>query len=76
MTVATIKKQFDNYLPLLSAKQQSLLLEVAKNLLHIETESKRVSKKQYNKELDEAVARIEKGSSVDHKQALKELAKW
>ena len=34
------------------------------------------TKKQYNKELDEAVARIEKGNFVSHKDALKELSKW
>lgn len=36
---------------------------------------KRISKKQYNKELNEAVARIEKGHFVSHKEALKQLAK-
>ena len=36
---------------------------------------KRISKKQYNKEIDEAVARIEKGHFVTHEDALKELAK-
>ncbi|HXD91706.1 MAG TPA: hypothetical protein VNX01_00760 [Bacteroidia bacterium] len=76
MTTAAIKKQFDGYLPLLSAKQQALLLEMAKNLLNIDKETKRISKKQYNKEINEAVARIEKGKFVTHQDALKELAKW
>jgi hypothetical protein len=76
MTTAAIKKQFDGYLPLLSIKQQALLLEMAKSLLNIDKETKRISKKQYNKEINEAVARIEKGKFVTHEDAQKELAKW
>ena len=76
MTTATIKKQFDGYLPLLSAKQQALLLEMVKSFLNVDKDTKRISKKQYNKELDEAVARIEKGNFITHKDALKELSKW
>jgi len=76
MTAAAIKKQFDGYLPLLTVKQQTLLLEMAKNLLNIDKETKRISKKQYNKEINEAVTRIENGEFITHQDALKELAKW
>ena len=76
MTATAIKKQVESYLPLLSAKQQTLILEMIMNLLNVDKDTKRVSLKQYNKELDDAVARIEKGNSVSHKDALKELSKW
>ncbi len=76
MTATAIKKQFDDYLPLLSTKQQTLLLEMAKSLLNIYNETKRISKKPYNKEINEAVARIEKGNFVTHQDVVKELAKW
>jgi predicted transcriptional regulator len=76
MTSIAIKKQVDNYLPLLSAKQQTLVLEMIKNFLNVDNDTKRVTRKQYNKEIDEAVARIEKGNFVSHKDALKELSKW
>jgi len=76
MSAASLKKQFDSYLPLLSPKQQQLLLEMIKSFLNVDSNSKRISKKQYNKELDEAVKRIEKGKFVSHKDALKELEKW
>lgn len=36
----------------------------------------RISKKDYNKELEEAIARIDNGDFVTHKSALKELSKW
>ena len=76
MTTAAIKKQVDNYLPLLSSKQQELVLEMIKSLLNVDGEAERTTKKQYNKELNEAMQRIENGKSVAHKDALKELAKW
>lgn len=76
MTATAIKKQVDNYLPLLSSKQQALVLEMIKSFLNIDTNTKRVTKKLYNKEINDAVTRIEKGNSVSHKDALKELSKW
>jgi hypothetical protein len=76
MTTAAIKKQFDTYLPLLSIKQQTLLLEMVKSFLNVDKDTKRITKKQYNKEINEAVARIESGQFVSHQNALKELSKW
>lgn len=76
MTATAIKKQVDNFLPLLSAKQQTLVLEMIKSLLNFDKDAKRITRKQYNKEINDAVARIEKGNSVSHKEALKELSKW
>ena len=76
MTATAIKKQVDNYLPLLSAKQQILVLEMIKSWLNVDKDTKRITRKQYNKEINEAVARIDKGNSVSHNDALKELSKW
>lgn len=71
-----IKKQVDCYLLLLSARQQALVLEMIKSFLNVDQDNKRTSRKQYNKEIKDAVSRIEKGKSVKHKDALKELSKW
>ena len=76
MSPLALKKQFDSFLPLLSEKQQSLILEMVKSFLNVDTGTKRISKKQYNKELDEAIARIEKGDFLTNDEALKELSKW
>ena len=76
MTATAIKKQVDNYLPLLTSKQQTLVLEMIKNFLNVDNDTKRISRKQYNKEINEAVARIENGKSIPNKDALKELSKW
>ncbi len=76
MTAKAIKKQVDNYLPILTSKQQILVLEMIKSMLNVDKDVKRITRKQYNKEINDAVTRIEKGNSVSHKAALKELSKW
>ncbi|MES2138825.1 MAG: hypothetical protein V4511_03905 [Bacteroidota bacterium] len=76
MTTTAIKKQLDSYLPLLSKKQQTLLLEMVKSFLNVDKENKRTTRKQYNKEINEAVSRIENGDFVTHQDAIKELSKW
>jgi hypothetical protein len=76
MTSSAIKKQVEGYLPMLSRKQQELVLDMIKGLLNVDSDSQRISKKQYNKEIDAAVSRIDKGAKVSHKDALKALSKW
>ena len=76
MTTTAIKKQVDNYFPLLSTKQQTLVLEMIKNFLNVDKDVNRISLKQYNKEIEDAVTRMKKGDSVSNKNALKELSKW
>ncbi len=76
MTAIKIKKELETYLPLLTVKQQELLLDMVKNILHVESTEKRITIKQYNKELGEAEKRISKGKYKTHEQAVKELSKW
>ncbi len=76
MTTAAIKKQVQEYLPLLSTKQQVLVLEMIKSLLQVDHDVNRASRSQYNKEIDEAVERIENGNSISHADVLKDIAKW
>lgn len=75
MTLTSIKKQIDGYLPLLTTKQQTLVLEMVKSFLNVESDMKRITRKQYNQEIDEAVNRVEDGNFVTHEDALKELSK-
>jgi len=53
-----------------------LLLEIVKSFLNVDKDAKRITRKQYNIEIKEAVTRIEKGNFVKHEDALKELSKW
>lgn len=73
MATTTVKKQLDEYLPLLSDKQQALLLEMVKSFLNVDQETKRITRKQYNKEITEAVDRVEEGNFITHDDAIKEL---
>ena len=75
MTTSAIKKQVDNYLPLLPKGQQTLVLEVIKSLIKEVSSSNRIDKNQYNKEIDAAVARLDAGDFVSHEDALDELSK-
>jgi len=74
MTTSAIKKQVDNYLPLLPKGQQSLVLEVIKSLFEEVSSSDRIGKTQYNKEIDAAVARMDAGDFISHEDALDELS--
>lgn len=76
MTATALKKQVDSYLPLLSAKQQTLILEMIKSFLNMDKDTDRISKKKYNKEVNDAVTRIEKSDFVTHEDALRQLSKW
>lgn len=76
MTAIQVKKQLDAYLPLLSDRQQEILLDMVKNLLQIDSKEKRISIEQYNKEIDKSVKQIKEGKVVSHTDVLKESSKW
>jgi predicted transcriptional regulator len=76
MTSTQVKKQLDTYLPLLTERQQEILLEMVKNILHIDTKEKRITIDQYNDEIDASVQQIERGEVVSHKDVLKQSKTW
>jgi hypothetical protein len=76
MTTSAIKKQVDNYLPLLPKGQQTLVLEVIKSLLEEVDSSDRIGKDQYNNEVNAAVARMDAGDYVSHEDVLDKLSQW
>jgi len=76
MSSKAIKTQVEQYLPLLSAKQQTLVLEMIKSFLNVDSDTKKITRKQYNQELNDAVERIEKGNAVSQAAAENELSKW
>jgi hypothetical protein len=76
MSPSTIKKELNAYLPLLTAKQQELLLEMVKNILQVEPIEKRISVKQYNAEINASIKQAKEGKTISHAQLLKEMEKW
>ena len=76
MKVATIKKELNTYLPLLTEKQQELLLNMVKSILHVDTSSQRISIKQYNKEIAEAEKQIADVKYTSKEDLEKEVKGW
>ncbi len=76
MTSTQVKKQLDTYLPLLTFRQQEILLEMVKNILQIDKKEKRITVDQYNDELNASLKQIETGEMVSHKDVVKQSKKW
>lgn len=77
MTSLAIKKQLNNYIPLLTNKQQALLLEMVKSILHVDdSKEQRITLKQYNKELADAEKQIKAGKFTTQADLEKESASW
>ena len=76
MTATALKKELSTYLPLLSARQQALVLDMVKNILHVDTREKRISVEQYNAEIESALKEVKQGKSVSHEDVVKQSGKW
>lgn len=76
MAAISVKKQLETYLPLLSERQQEILLEMVKNILHIDKKEKHISIEQYNKEIDASVKQIQEGKITSHADVLQQSEKW
>jgi hypothetical protein len=76
MKGASIKKELINYLPFLTEKQQELLLDMAKSILHVDPSNQRISVKQYNKEIAQAEKQIANGAYTTQEDLEKEVKGW
>lgn len=72
----TTAKELNTYLPLLSERQQALVLDIVKNILHIDTHEKRISIEQYNTEIELALREVKQGKSVSHDEVVNQSKKW
>ena len=76
MTATALKKELSTYLPLLSARQQVLVLDMIKNILHVDTHEKRISTEQYNREIESALREVKSGKGIPHDEVVKLSKKW
>jgi hypothetical protein len=76
MKQAIIKKELDTYLPLLSSSQQALILDMVKNILHVDTKEKRISIEQYNIEIEAALKEVKAGKGISHDEVVSKTKKW
>ena len=75
MRQAVIKKELDTYLPLLSSSQQELILDMIKNILHVDTKEKRISIEKYNTEIEAALKDVKSGKGISH-DVIAKNKKW
>ena len=76
MNTSAIKKELSTYIPLLSIRQQTLVLDVIKNILNVDATEKRISISQYNKEIDTALKEVRAGKGISHDEVLNQNKKW
>lgn len=67
MTVMSIDNEFSEYWKLLTVNEKESLLSVAKNYVQLKEES-HISIEQYNKEIDEAMQRIDAGEFYTYEE--------
>jgi hypothetical protein len=56
MTSVKIKQEFDIYFPLLTLKQQKLIVNLVKNILNVDATEKSILSRQNKKALDKTLA--------------------
>ena len=76
MKATVVKKELETYIPLLSKRQQEIILDMIKNILHVDAKEKRISVEQYNREIEEALIAVKKGRHVSHEEVVKRGSKW
>jgi hypothetical protein len=70
MVTLHLDNEFIEYWLKLSLPEKESLLSVAKNFVELKKDISRISIEQYNKELDEAMARMDNDEFYTHEQAI------
>ena len=71
-----IDKQIIDFLQLLGKEEKKTILGFIKSVVKIKEQPKRISIKQYNLEIDEAMARIDAGEYITQEEVEKESKHW
>jgi hypothetical protein len=74
MNTGALDFEIQKYLPLLSNNEKQSLLSVIRSFINLKKENIEVIDiEQYNKDIDEAMARMDKGEFTSHEDLFKEL---
>ncbi|MCB9033003.1 MAG: hypothetical protein H6553_04120 [Chitinophagales bacterium] len=76
MSISTIDKEIIEKLPLLGDSEKENILRYIESYVKITDIEERISIEQYNKEIDEAMKRIDKGQYITHEELAKESETW
>jgi predicted transcriptional regulator len=71
-----LDKELNKYWEQLDNSQKKSILTMIKSFLHPSEKHPRITIEQYNKEIDAAMARMDKGEVISNEDALKEIDKW
>jgi len=77
MATGALDFEIQNSLPLLGNEEKQSLLSVIRSFLNLKKDTTNtIDLAQYNKDIDEAMARIDKGEFTTHEDLLKEIKTW
>ena len=76
MSAHSLEQEFDQYWSKLNIVEKESLLAVAKNYVQLKDNTDSISIEQYNKEIDEAMARIDAGEFYTHEEVVDMSKTW
>lgn len=76
MAVQSLDNDFMKYWSMLSGVEKESLLTVAKNYVQLKEDNLYLSIEQYNKEIEEAVTRVEAGQFYTHEEVTEMAKDW
>ena len=76
MSAQSLEQEFDQYWSKLNIVEKESLLAVAKNYVQLKDNTDSISIEQYNKEIDEAMARIDAGEFYTHEEVVDMSKTW
>lgn len=76
MKTATIDEEMNNYFMQLNEAEKKSVVQMIKTFLQSRQESEHMSIEQYNKEIEDAEAEIERGESYSHEEVVEISKQW
>jgi hypothetical protein len=72
----SIDKQITNALPFLNTKEKEHILGFIQSYLNQNGQTQRISKEQYNRDIETSEQEYEAGKYITHNEFLKEIEQW
>ena len=76
MAAQLLDNEFEKCWSMLTIGEKESLLAVAKNYVQLKKEAGEINIEQYNKEIDDAVTRVENGEFYSHEEVMKMSKGW
>ena len=76
MEPTMIDQEMNNYFIQLNEAEKKSIIQMIKTFLQSRKEAERITIEQYNKEIEEAEAEIERGESYTHEEVVKMSKQW